>query len=75
RYPSLKGIMGAKKKPQETLSVADLGVAPEEVGEAGSLTTVHALSDPPPRGDSTRIEDEGDAAEKIVAYLAEKKLL
>ena len=33
RYPSLKGIMGAKKKPQETLSLSDLGVD-GEVGEA-----------------------------------------
>ena len=40
RYPSLKGIMGAKKKPQETLSLGDLGVAAEEAGEAGSRTTV-----------------------------------
>ena len=40
RYPALKGIMGAKKKPQETLSLADLGVPAEEAGEAGSRTTV-----------------------------------
>src|ERR687886_251233 len=36
RYPSLKGIMGAKKKPQETLSLGDLGVEPELAGEIGS---------------------------------------
>jgi electron transfer flavoprotein beta subunit len=75
RYPSLKGIMGAKKKPFETVSAGDLGLAADEVGEAGSRTEVHALSDPPSRGDSVRIEDDGDAAEKIVAYLAERKLL
>src|SRR3954462_5866765 len=61
RYPSLKGIMGAKKKPQEVLSVADLGVD-GEVGEAGSGTEVLALGDPPPRGESRRIEDDGNAA-------------
>ena len=44
RYPSLKGIMGAKKKPQETLSLADLGVEPARAGEAGSRTTVLALA-------------------------------
>src|SRR3954452_14585235 len=43
RYPSLKGIMGAKKKPQEQLSLADLGVEPGRAGEAGSRTTVLAL--------------------------------
>ena len=75
RYPSLKGIMGAKKKPFDTVSAADLGLAPDEIGEAGSRTEVHGLSDPPSRGDSIRIEDDGNAAERIVEYLAERKLL
>src|SRR5213083_2530886 len=48
RYPSLKGIMGAKKKPQETLSAADLGLDAGVLGEQGSGTTVLALGDPPP---------------------------
>jgi electron transfer flavoprotein beta subunit len=72
RYPSLKGIMGAKKKPQEKLSLSDLGV---EAGESGSRTTVLALSDPPPRGDARRIEDDGSAPQQIVDFLAEKRLL
>jgi electron transfer flavoprotein beta subunit len=73
RYPSLKGIMGAKKKPQETHSLADLGVAAEEAGEAGSRTTVDALNDPPARGDTVKLEDDGSAAEKILAFLQERK--
>src|SRR5918911_1249469 len=36
RYPSLKGIMGAKKKPQETVALRDVGAEPERVGEAGA---------------------------------------
>jgi electron transfer flavoprotein beta subunit len=75
RYPSLKGIMGAKKKPQETVSLSDLGVEAGSVGEEGSRTAVLALADPPARGDSQKIEDDGSAAEKIVQFLAEKKLL
>jgi electron transfer flavoprotein beta subunit len=75
RYPSLKGIMGAKKKPFETLAAADLGLDAAEAGEGGSRTEVHALADPPSRGESVRIEDDGDAAEKIVEYLAERKLI
>jgi electron transfer flavoprotein beta subunit len=75
RYPSLKGIMGAKKKPQETLSLADLGVSAEEAGEAGSRTTVEALTDPPARGDTVKLEDDGSAAEKILEFLLEKKAL
>jgi electron transfer flavoprotein beta subunit len=75
RYPSLKGIMGAKKKPFETLALGDLGLPAEELGEAGSRTEVRALADPPSRGESVRIEDDGSAAEKIVEYLTERKLL
>jgi electron transfer flavoprotein beta subunit len=75
RYPSLKGIMGAKKKPQDTLGAADLGLDANDLGETGSHTEVYAVGEPPPRGDSRRIEDDGNAAEAIVEYLSEKKLL
>jgi electron transfer flavoprotein beta subunit len=76
RYPSLKGIMGAKKKPQETVSLSDLGLAADDAGDSGSRTEVYGLSDPPSRGDSERIEDDGPtAAEKIVAYLSSHKLI
>ena len=76
RYPSLKGIMGAKKKPQEILSLTDLGFESSEVGEQGSRTDVNTLSDPPARGESVKIEDEGgSSAEQIVTYLAERKLV
>ena len=68
RYPSLKGIMGAKKKPQEIVSLADLGVEPE------SRTEVYALNDPPPRGESRKIEDDGTAAQAVVDFLVERKL-
>jgi electron transfer flavoprotein beta subunit len=69
RYPSLKGIMGAKKKPQEILAAGDVGGA----AEAG--TSVVSLSPPPPRGEARRIEDDGNAAEAIVEFLAEKRLV
>jgi electron transfer flavoprotein beta subunit len=75
RYPSLKGIMGARSKPQRTASLSELGVDAGSAGESGSKTTVLGLNDPPPRGDTVKIEDDGSAAEKIVEYLAEKKVL
>jgi electron transfer flavoprotein beta subunit len=75
RYPSLKGIMGAKRKPQDVVSVSDLGLSADEVGEAGSRTTVVALGAPPARGEARRIEDDGNAAQAVVEFLAEKKLL
>jgi electron transfer flavoprotein beta subunit len=75
RYPSLKGIMGAKSKPQETVTASELGLSAEEIGESGKRTEVYALGEPPPRGDSVKIEDDAGAAEKIVEYLAERKLI
>jgi electron transfer flavoprotein beta subunit len=69
RYPSLKGIMGAKKKPQESLSAGDVG------GAAEPGTTVVGLNAPPPRGDARKIEDDGTAAEQIVEFLAGKRLV
>ena len=69
RYPSLKGIMGAKSKPQETVTLSDLGV------EAGAKTEVLELSDPPPRGETKKIEDDGNAAAQIVEFLAERRLI
>ena len=66
RYPSLKGIMGAKKKPQETTGAAEV---------AASGTTVLALNPPPPRGESRKIDDDGNAAEQIVEFLAEKRFV
>jgi electron transfer flavoprotein beta subunit len=75
RYPSLKGIMGAKSKPQETVSLSDLGVEADRAGEQGSRTEVYALNDPPARADSKKIEDDGSAAQAILDFLAEKRLV
>jgi electron transfer flavoprotein beta subunit len=71
RYPSLKGIMGAKSKPQDVVSLADLGID----GGVEAKTTVLGLNPPPPRGDQQKIEDDGTAAEQLVAFLQERKLL
>ena len=75
RYPSLKGIMGAKTKPQETVSVADVGVAADAVGEAGARTAVLEIGAPASRGDSITIEDDGSAAQKILDLVVERKLV
>jgi electron transfer flavoprotein beta subunit len=70
RYPSLKAIMGAKKKPQETLSAADLGIS------EGSRTEVLELSSPPAKAGGMRLEDEGgSSAEQIVEFLVERKVI
>jgi len=73
RYPSFKGIMAAKKKPVETLSVADLDLA--DVGLSAAWSTVVEASPKPPRGAGQRVEDEGDGGTKVAAYLVSQKLI
>ena len=75
RYPSLKGIMGAKSKPQDVVSLGELGVEGDRAGESGSRTTVRSAAPPAAKGGQVRIEDDGSAAEKIVEYLTEKRLI
>jgi electron transfer flavoprotein beta subunit len=77
RYPSLKAIMGAKKKPLDTKSTADVGIEPDEVGERGSRTAVLSLDPPPAKEAGEIIEDEdtNETVERIVAWLEERKLL
>src|SRR4029079_17815295 len=75
RYPSLQGVMGEKHKPLDTLALADLGIDAGDAGEAGSKTEVLALSEPPSRGDARKIEDDGSAAQQIVDFLAEKRVI
>src|SRR2546423_6909239 len=73
RYPSLKGIMGAKKKPQDVLSLAELGFEAAEAGQAGSPATVLALGGPPARGDARKNEGAGDAAQASRDFPAQKR--
>lgn len=75
RYPSLKGIMSAKSKPQETLTLADLGADAARAGGAGSRTVVRSTAPPAAKSGQVKIEDDGTAAAQIVDYLAEKRLL
>jgi electron transfer flavoprotein beta subunit len=75
RYPSLKGIMGAKKKPMEVKDLAAMGVEAGLVGAAGALTRVVATSSPPPRKAGVKIEDDGTGAVRIAEFLSAEKLI
>jgi len=77
RYPSLKAIMGAKKKPLETYATSDVEIESDRVGESGSKTQVLAINPPPAKEAGEIIEDEdtNETVEKIVAWLDERKLL
>ncbi len=69
RYPTLKGIMGAKKKPITDFTVSDLGLSPEEVGLLGSKTDVSKMYPPPPRLPGRIVEGEPEEAVKELAKL------
>jgi electron transfer flavoprotein beta subunit len=75
RYPSLKGIMGAKSKPQAVVGLADLGLDAGSAGDAGSRTEVYAIGAPPARGESRKIEDDGSAPQQILDFLVEKRFV
>ncbi len=77
RYPSLKAIMGAKKKPLDTKANGDVGIEADRVGEAGSRTAVLAINPPAEKQAGEIIEDEdtNETVEKIVAWLDERKLI
>ncbi|GAB2573251.1 electron transfer flavoprotein subunit beta [Paractinoplanes abujensis] len=75
RYPSFKGIMAAKKKPVQALSLADLGISPDEVGTAGATSAVLEFAPRPPRSAGQKVTDEGDGGTQLVAYLATEKFV
>lgn len=75
RYPSFKGIMAAKKKTIEALSVADLNVEPSDVGLSASWSLVESVAARPPKSKGELYTDSGDGGAKIADFLVEQKLL
>lgn len=77
RYPSLKAIMGAKKKPLDTKAAGDVGIEADKVGEAGSKVVCGDFKAPPQKAGGEIIEDEdtNETVEKIVNWLDERKLI
>ena len=64
RYPSFKGIMAAKKKPVQVLSLADAGIDPAQVGLGNSATAVADFAARPPRAAGVVVKDEGDGGDQ-----------
>jgi electron transfer flavoprotein beta subunit len=75
RYPSFKGIMAAKSKQVDVLSVADIGVPADQVGSAGAGQEITEVSKVEDRGGGEIVVDEGDGAERILTFLKELKVL
>lgn len=75
RYPSFKGIMAAKNKPVDQVGVADLGLSPDQVGWAGARQEIVSVTPAEERKGGEIVVDEGDAHERIVAFLEQLKLI
>lgn len=75
RFPNFKGIMAAKKKPVETLTIADLGIDAADAGGENSWSVVDTVTAKPPREGGTIIKDDGTAGQQLAEYLASAKLI
>lgn len=75
RYPNFAGIMAARKRTVEVVSLADLGVDPATVGRVGARTEVVDTVPRPARENRVLIADDGDAGLRLAAYLVENKLV
>jgi electron transfer flavoprotein beta subunit len=77
RYPSLKAIMGAKKKPLESVGAGDVEIDTSRVGYDNARAHCSDFKAPPEKAAGQIIEDEdtNETVEKIVAWLDERKLL
>jgi electron transfer flavoprotein beta subunit len=74
RYPSFKGIMGAKSKPVDQVTAADLGLD-GQVGWVGARQSITNVEQAPARQAGEKFEDDGTGAEKIVAFLESLKVI
>ncbi|SDH77542.1 electron transfer flavoprotein beta subunit [Sinosporangium album] len=75
RYPSFKGIMAAKKKPVQTLGIAEAGIDASQVGLAGAWSEVVDFAAAPPRAAGTIVTDQGDGGTGAAEFLASKKFI
>jgi electron transfer flavoprotein beta subunit len=75
RYPSFKGIMAAKNKPVDEVKVADLGLTADQVGWAGARQEIVNVEAAPAREAGEKIEDDGTAHERVVAFLEQLKVI
>ena len=75
RYPTFKGIMAAKKKPVQVLTLAELSVPADAVGLANASSWVEDFAKRPPRQAGVVVKDEGDGGSKVAGFLAERKFI
>ncbi|MDV8000531.1 electron transfer flavoprotein subunit beta/FixA family protein [Rhodococcus sp. IEGM 1408] len=75
RFPSFKGIMAAKKKPVQVLTLADANVEPGQVGKDNAASTVTSSVPKPARTAGEKTADEGEGGNEIAKYLVAQKII
>ncbi|HEY3941878.1 MAG TPA: electron transfer flavoprotein subunit beta/FixA family protein [Acidimicrobiales bacterium] len=75
RYPSFKGIMAAKSKPVDNVTVADLGIDASQVGAAGARQVITEVTPAEARGGGEIVVDDGDGASRIADFLEQLKVV
>lgn len=75
RFPNFKSLAAAKKAEIPTLTLADLGVEPTQVGLNYSATVVQNAEVHPPREQGEMIYDHGQGAAAIADYLEQENLI
>jgi electron transfer flavoprotein beta subunit len=77
RYPTLKGIMGAKKKDVRALTLAEIGADAARMGDPGSKTQVDSFASAGTRakGEIVQLSDSAAGAKRIMDFLIEKKVV
>jgi electron transfer flavoprotein beta subunit len=75
RYPSFKGIVAARSKPLEVLSLDDLGVDPASVGWTGAGQRIVAVEPAESGRAGEVVQDDGSAHERILALLEQWKVV
>ncbi len=74
-YPTMKGIMGAKKKTFTQMSLTDVGLDAGQVGEAGARERVLTIGSAEARAAGQIVKDDGNAAQQIADFLQRYQLL
>ena len=75
RYPTFKGIMAAKKKPVQVLTLAELPAVADSAGLGNAATWVSDFAARPARQAGVVVKDEGDGGAKAAGFLAGRKFI
>ncbi|HUA94561.1 MAG TPA: electron transfer flavoprotein subunit alpha, partial [Acidimicrobiales bacterium] len=75
RYPSFKGIMAAKSKPLDQLTVAELGLDASEVGATGARQEITDVVPAEARAAGEIVVDEGEGYLRVIEFLEQLKIV